>query len=44
MRPVAYHRPLAQLSAQAHAGVAGVKPRRGGRNQKMGKIFEKYGM
>ena len=32
------------LSAQAHAGVAGVKPRSGGRSQKMNKIFEKFGM
>lgn len=33
-----------QLSVQAHVGAADVKPRSGGRSQKLGKIFEKYGM
>ncbi|GEM_PF-5017955 len=35
---------LVQPSAQANAGAVGVKPRSGGRSQKMNKIFEKHGM
>ncbi len=39
------HTPLPlHLSVQANVSKANVKPRSGGRSQKMNKIFEKYGM
>jgi hypothetical protein len=36
--------PAVELSAQAHIGIADVKPQRGGRSQKLNKIFERFGM
>jgi hypothetical protein len=41
---IAMTRPRVELSAQANASKASVKPHRGGRSQKLNEIFAKFGM